>query len=282
MESIGVIGAGVIGRGVAQSFAMYDYKVKLIDINQEKLDTVKKDISNNIRFMKLYQKVSINKSVDEILANIGVGTSYEALKDCSFIVENIDENFDKKKDVYTKLNSACKKDCIYLVNTSCIPIHSIAELMTYPECVIGVHFMNPVPIKDTVEVIQSKYTSGKTLDTVVGLLKNIQKDGIVVNDFPGFVSNRVSHVFMNEAAYIVYDKIASVESVDLIFKKCFGHTMGPLETADLIGIDTVVNSLLVLKDNFGGSKFDCCPLLLEMVRDGKLGRKTGEGFYQYF
>lgn len=281
MKTIGVIGAGVIGVGVAQSFAMYDYRIKLIDINQEKLNTVKKEITNNIRFMKFFQKMQINKSIDEILSNIEISASYNEVEECSFIIENIDENLEKKKEVYTKLDTICKSNCIYLVNTSCIPIHSIAELMTYPEHVIGVHFMNPVHIKDTVEVIKSKLTSEIVLDTVIKLLKSIQKEGVVVNDFPGFVSNRASHLFMNEAAYIVQDKVASVESVDIIFKKCFGHTMGPLETADLIGIDTIVNSLLVLQENYGGSKFECCPLLLEMVKEGKLGRKTGMGFYQY-
>lgn len=185
------------------------------------------------------------------------------------------------KNVYGKIDNICDENCIFLVNTSCISITKIAALTKRPDKVIGTHFMNPVPQKKVVEVVKGYHTSEETIASLKELLANIGKEAIIVNDYPGFVSNRVSHLFMNEAAYVVQDQVASPESVDDIFKKCFGHAMVPLETADLIGLDTVVNSLDILYKSYQDPKFRCCPLLRKMVDAGLYGRKSGEGFYKY-
>jgi 3-hydroxybutyryl-CoA dehydrogenase len=168
-----------------------------------------------------------------------------------------------------------------MVNTSCISITKIGAITKRPDRVVGTHFMNPVPMMKAVEVIKGFYTSEKTIQRTKDLLTSLNKEGIVVNDFPGFVSNRISHLMMNEAAFIVQDQVADIKTVDEIFKKCYSHKMGPLETADLIGIDTVVESLQVLYDSYQDPKFRCCPLLKKMVDAGLLGRKSGRGFYEY-
>ncbi|WP_242655185.1 3-hydroxyacyl-CoA dehydrogenase family protein [Clostridium cellulovorans] len=173
------------------------------------------------------------------------------------------------------------ESCLFLVNTSCISITKIASLTKRPDKVIGTHFMNPVHIKTAVEAIKGFYTSEETIEKTKELLSKMGKEMIIVNDLPGFVSNRISHLFMNEAAFVVQDQVAAPAEVDAIFKKCYGHVMGPLETADLIGLDTVVDSLEVLYESYQDPKFKCCPLLKKMVDANLKGRKTGKGFYDY-
>ncbi len=280
MDVIGVIGAGVMGAGVAQSLAQSKMEVILLDVIDEKLETAKQTIKDNLRFQALFNKGVIEDS-DKVLSRIRFTTEYEMLKEADVVIENVTEKWQIKKEVYEKINDICKENCIFLVNTSCISITKIASLLKNTEKVIGVHFMNPVPMKMTVEVIKGYYTSEKTIEETMALLNKMGKEGIIVNDFPGFVSNRISHLFMNEAAFVVQDQVASPEDVDDIFKKCYGHKMGPLETADLIGLDTVVNSLEVLYEAFQDSKFRCCPLLRKMVDAGLLGCKSGKGFYTY-
>lgn len=281
MTKIGVIGAGVMGSGVAQNFAQVGYEVFLLDISDDILKDSSQKIYDNVRLQKL---ISTGIQIDEpeqILSRIRFTKDYNILKDVDFIVENVPEIWETKKNVYTMINDICQENCIFLVNTSCISITRVASLVRNPERVIGVHFMNPVPLKKTVEVIRAHHTSQKTIDATKILLESMGKTCVVVNDYPGFVSNRISHLFMNEAAFVVQDNIASPEEVDLIFKECYGHKMGPLETADLIGIDTVVNSLDILYESYHDSKFRCCPLLRKMVYAGLLGRKSGKGFYTY-
>ncbi len=281
MNKIGVIGAGVIGMGVAQSFAMNGYEVYLNDINKKQLEESKKSITMNLRFIKMMKKAEMQGSIDDVVNRIHFTSNLIDLEPCKYIIENIVEDLNSKIKLYKELRNQHKEDRLYIVNTSCIPIEEIADVMEDKSKVIGIHFMNPVPMKDTVEVIKSKYTSNNCEEEVISLLKSINKEGLIVNDSPGFVSNRISHLYMNEAAYIVLEGVADAATVDDIFKKCFGHKMGPLETADLIGIDTVVNSIKVLGNYFKGEKFKCCPLLIRMVEEGKLGRKSGEGFYIY-
>jgi len=281
MNFVGVIGAGVIGCGVAQSFAMNGCEVYLNDIDEKHLEEAKKSITMNLRSIKMMNKITMQGSIDDVLNRLHFTSKLEDLKSCKYIIENIVEDFNAKSELYKKLRKQDSEEKIYIVNTSCIPIEKLADIMQDQGRVIGIHFMNPVPMKDTVEVIKSKYTSLECEKSVLDLLKSINKEGLIVNDSPGFVSNRISHLYMNEAAYLVQEGVADVETVDDIFKKCFGHKMGPLETADLIGIDTVVNSIKVLADYYKGDKFKCCPLLLSMVSEGKLGRKSGEGFYIY-
>lgn len=281
MDVIGVVGAGVMGRGVSQVFAQAGYEVRLIDLYDNVLADAKQQIYNNIRFQGLFNKEQKSHNPDEIIERIKFSKSYKILNGCDYVIENVTERLDVKTDVYKIIDDVCKDICIFAVNTSCISITQIASLTKRPLNVIGTHFMNPVHLIPAVEVIRGYHTSNDTVDRLKLLLASIGKESIVVNDYPGFVSNRISHLLMNEAAFIVQDQVASPKDVDEIFKKCYGHKMGPLETADLIGIDTVVNSLDVLYESYQDPKYRCCPLLRKMVYAGKLGRKVQEGFYSY-
>lgn len=280
MSKIGVIGAGVMGSGVAQKFAQNHHEVILVDISEKVLESSKDKIQNNIRFFNMFNRDKMI-DIENLLSKIHFTTDFDELSEVDFIIENVTENIEVKKDVYEKIDKICKKDCIYMVNTSCISITKIASFTQRKDKVIGTHFMNPVPVKKYIEAIKGYHTSDETIESVKKLLESIGSEFILVNDFPGFVSNRISHLYMNEAAYVVQDGVASPEDVDAIFKKCFEHKMGPLETADLIGLDTVVDSLEVLYESYQDPKFKCCPLLKKMVDAGCLGRKSGQGFYEY-
>lgn len=281
MKNIGVIGAGVMGSGVAHSFAQSGYQVVLLDISEDMLELSRQGISNNLRFRAFFSKSKDFEDSEKIMARITFSTDYQLLSDVDFVIENVTENWGVKKSVYEKIDGICKENCIFMVNTSCISITKVGSLTKRPDKVVGTHFMNPVPMKTAVESIRGYHTSDDTLNQVGELLKTAGKEMIIVNDYPGFVSNRISHLFMNEAAFVVQDHVATPEDVDEIFKKCYGHTMGPLETADLIGLDTVVNSLEVLYECYQDSKFRCCPLLKKMVDAGLYGKKSGKGFYTY-
>ncbi|URZ15102.1 3-hydroxyacyl-CoA dehydrogenase family protein [Clostridium felsineum] len=277
-KCIGVIGAGVMGRGVSQRFAEFGYRVILVDINQEILDSAVNEIKRNLKFASMFNK---KVNIDDVMKNINTSLSYDELKDVDYIVENVPEDEKIKQNVYKKLEQICKKDCIYMANTSCIPITLLGAFTKRMDKVIGVHFMNPVPLKNFAEVIQGRRTSKETIEIIGSLLKDIGISIEVINDSAGFVSNRLSHLFMNEAAFLVYENVATPKQIDNIFKKAFGHKMGPLETADLIGLDTVLDSLRILYDQYEDSKFRACPLLKRMVNAGELGRKEGKGFYKY-
>lgn len=281
MSVVGVIGAGVMGIGVSQCVAQAGHRVILVDVSDEKLKKACEEIKKNIRFQAFFSKEKDEEPVEEVLKRISFTTDYNMLKQTEFVVENVPEIIEIKKDVYLKLVEICLENCIFLVNTSCISITKIASLLKDPSKVIGIHFMNPVPLKNTVEAIKGYHTSEETIEETKKFLASIGKECILVNDYPGFVSNRLSHLLMNEAAYVVQDQVAEPKDVDEIFKKCFGHKMGPLETADLIGLDTVVNSLQILYESYQDSKFRCCPLLRKMVEAGLYGKKTGQGFYTY-
>ena len=275
---IGVIGAGVMGKGVAQRFAQYGHEVFLYDNAPEVLDTARSEIHKSLKIACMFNK---DIDADGIVSNIKMTSGYHELKDMDFIIENVNENIKTKESVYRNLEEVCKKECIYLVNTSCIPITLLGSYTNRAEKVIGVHFMNPVPMKNFAEVIKGWKTSEETIGNIKGLLEDVGIEIEVVNDSAGFVSNRLSHLFMNEAAALVYEGVATAEQIDNIFKKAFGHKMGPLETADLIGVDTVLDSLKVLYEHYEDSKFKACPLLKQMVYAGFTGRKAGKGFYDY-
>ncbi|HEY3366489.1 MAG TPA: 3-hydroxyacyl-CoA dehydrogenase family protein [Symbiobacteriaceae bacterium] len=279
METIGVIGAGVMGIGVAHNVALAGYQVILVDLSREVLEHAKAEIHKNIRFQAFFSKGL--EDADTIVARIRFTTDYNELSTADYVVENVTEKWEVKQEVYRELDRICPESCVFAANTSCISITKIGGLTRRASQVIGIHFMNPVPMKPVVEVIRGYHTSEETLETTRTFLRALGKDCIVVNDLPGFVSNRLSHLFMNEAAYVVQDQVASPKDVDEIFKKCFGHNMGPLETADLIGLDTVVDSLQVLYESYQDPKFRCCPLLRKMVDAGLLGRKSGQGFFTY-
>ncbi|EPC8410312.1 MULTISPECIES: 3-hydroxyacyl-CoA dehydrogenase family protein [Bacillus] len=281
MKKIGIIGAGVMGVGVAQKFAQKCYEIVLIDINDEILEQAKENIMKNVMLYNMFNKNEKIEDTSELLDRIKFSTDYEELASADVIIENVPEILEIKKDVYIKLEQICKNECIYLVNTSCISITKIASYTNRADKVIGTHFMNPVPMKKFVEVIKGLHTTDETIGKTSELLSSVGMHPIIVNDYPGFVSNRISHLFMNEAAYTVQDGVSTPADVDQIFKSCFEHKMGPLETADLIGLDTVVNSLDILYQSYQDPKFRCCPLLRKMVDAGQLGRKSGKGFYEY-
>ena len=276
---IGVIGAGVMGTGVAERFAVYGYKVIVIDISDEVLEQSRNSIRRNLMIHKMLGKE--NLYIDDIMERIVFSKDYGLLQDVSYVIENVNEIVDTKKKVYSTLCKNTKKDCIYLVNTSCISITKIGSYTEKPENVIGVHFMNPVPLQKFAEVICGFYTTNIIIKEVEELLQSVDIQSTVINDSVGFVSNRMSHIFFNEAANLVLEGVATPEQIDLIFTEGFHHKMGPLHTIDLIGLDTVVNSLKILYDSYQDPKYRCSPLLQKMVDAGNLGVKSGKGFFEY-
>lgn len=278
---IAIIGAGVMGAGIALNLALFSCEVILIDANTEVLEDVKKNIPNELRMIKMRQSLIQDISAEEILKFITFSNDYTLLKNAELIIENIPENWDLKKALYEKIDPLLSENTIVAINTSCIAITQAAACFSKPNMVIGAHFMNPAPLKEIVEVIKGFHTSEETVKRLKMFLTTINKKAILVNDAPGFVANRLSHLFMNEAAFLLQEQIASARDIDSIFTKGYGHAMGPLATADLIGLDTVVNSLEILYTNYQDSKFRCCPLLKKMVYAGLLGRKSGEGFFKY-
>ncbi|MCK4260521.1 MAG: 3-hydroxyacyl-CoA dehydrogenase family protein [Halanaerobiales bacterium] len=280
-KRVGVIGAGTMGKGVAIDLILHGIKAVLVDVDQEILEQAKDDIIEKTRLAPLLQKSAPRLSKEEILNYLTLTTNIEDVEDCDFIIENVTEKWEIKKEVYQKLNQICDQDVPFGANTSCISITKIGSLLNRPDRVVGMHFMNPVFMKSVVEVIRGHHTTYDCIELVSEFLSQLDKKAIVVNDFPGFVANRLSHLFMNEAAWLIQDGVATAKQVDAIFKECYGHKMGPLETADLIGLDTVVDSLKVLYENYQDSKFRCCPLLKKMVDAGLLGKKSGEGFFKY-
>jgi 3-hydroxybutyryl-CoA dehydrogenase len=280
LQTVGVIGAGVMGMGVAQNLAQTGHQVILVDISEDILTTAKEQIRNNIRFQGFFNKKNI-EDPENVLQKIAFTTDLERFKEADFVVENVVEKWGIKKDVYAKMDMICPEHCVFAANTSAISITRIGSTTKRPSKVIGMHFMNPVPMKKTVETIRGYHTSDETIEIAKKFLAQMGKDCIIVNDSPGFVANRLSHLFMNEAANLVMENIATPKDIDEIFKKCYGHAMGPLETADLIGLDTVVDTLQVLYESYQDSKFRCSPLLKKMVEAGLYGRKSGRGFYTY-
>lgn len=212
---------------------------------------------------------------------ITFSTNYQSLEAAQFTIENVPEKWDIKNRIYEKIDKICPKETIFAANTSAIPITRIASVTKRATKVVGIHFMNPVPMKSTVEMIRGYHTSDETIKTAKELLAQMGKECIIVNDSPGFVSNRVLMLTINEAIFLLQDQVASASDVDRIFKTCFGHKMGPLETADLIGLDTILFSIEVLYESFNDSKYRPCSLLKKMVDAGLHGRKSGQGFYTY-
>ncbi|MEH2082684.1 MAG: 3-hydroxyacyl-CoA dehydrogenase NAD-binding domain-containing protein [Nostoc sp.] len=281
IQTVGVAGAGVMGIGVSQNLAQTGHQVILVDISEDILDHAKQEIRNNVRFQGFFQKNSEAESPNDILHRIKFSINYKFLEDAEFVIENVTEKWDIKKEVYAQLDAICPEKTVFAANTSAISITRIASVTKRTPQVIGMHFMNPVPMKPMVEMIRGHHTSDETIETAKKLLAQMGKECIIVNDSPGFVSNRVLMLTINEAIFILQDQVASIEEVDKIFKTCFGHKMGPLETADLIGLDTILFSIEVLYESFNDSKYRPCPLLKKMVDAGLHGRKSGKGFYTY-
>jgi 3-hydroxybutyryl-CoA dehydrogenase len=280
-ETVGVLGAGNIGIGVVTDLVMHGITAVVIDISKDQLLKARGEVLNNVRVAPLVSKTLPRVTKDQAMKRMILSDDLEAVASCSFIIENVTEDWNVKRPVYEKLDRVTSSDVCFAANTSCISITKISSATNRPANIIGVHFMNPVHLKPTVEVIRGFHTSDQAVETVLQLTAILNKEAIVVEDFPGFVSNRISHVFMNEAAFALQDGVASAQNIDMIFRKCFGHKMGPLETADLIGLDTVMRSLDVLYESYQDAKYRCCPLLRELVQAGNLGRKTGKGFHDY-
>jgi 3-hydroxybutyryl-CoA dehydrogenase len=283
LETVGVIGAGVMGVGVSQNLAQSGFQVLLIDINEEILANAKREIKQNIRLHSMLAKKdgAAAPSTDSVLGRITFTTDFQVLEAADFVVENATENWNIKKEIYETIDPICPPHTVYAANTSAISITRIGAATKRPAQVIGMHFMNPVPMKRMVEVIRGYHTSPETIKTAETLLGRMGKESVLVNDSPGFVSNRVLMLTVNEAVFLVQDQVAEAAQVDKIFRECFGHKMGPLETADLIGLDTILYSIEVLHESFSDSKYRPCPLLKKMVDAGLHGRKSGQGFYTY-
>jgi 3-hydroxybutyryl-CoA dehydrogenase len=281
IDAVGVVGAGTIGTGVAHAFAEAGYPVILVDHSEEALKTARETIAGNARLLPVVVGRAPARTADEILALITPTTDLGDLHEAGYVVENVTEKWDVKKDLYRDLDRVCGPECVLAVNTSAIPITRIAGSTNRPDKVIGNHFMNPVPVMPLVEVIRGFHTSEATLELSRRLLADIGKDTILVGDSSGFVTNRVLMLTINEAIFLLHEQVSTPTDIDRLFKKCFGHRMGPMETADLIGLDTVLYSLEVLLEEFKDPKYRPCPLLRRYVDAGRLGRKTGRGFHVY-
>jgi 3-hydroxybutyryl-CoA dehydrogenase len=281
IKKVGVIGAGVMGAGVGQSLAQGGMEAVLVDVSGEILERARGEIRKNLRFQGMFQKGAPKGSTKEdseaVLGRIHFTTLLEELGDVDFVVENVPE----KWEIYPRIDAICPERAVFAVNTSCYSITRVGALTKRPDRVIGMHFMNPVPLKPMVEVIRGHHTSEATIETARGFLARMGKDLILVNDMPGFVSNRVLMLTINEAVWVLQDGVATAEQVDQLFKTCFGHKMGPLETADLIGLDTILYSIEALYESYNDGKYRPCPLLKKMVDAGLHGRKNGKGFYDY-
>tara|TARA_B100000530_G_scaffold326245_1_gene264831 strand:+ start:155 stop:997 length:843 start_codon:yes stop_codon:yes gene_type:complete len=278
---IGVIGSGTMGNGIAHSFAANGYSVLLHDINDsllsKGLDTIRKNLN------RMVKKEIINQNqLKETLEHISISTNLKDMNDRDLIIEAATENVKIKNSIFSQLDEIAKEDCVLASNTSSISINTLANNTKRPSKVIGMHFMNPVPIMKLVEVIKTKQTDLKVLDFIKQTAINLKKKPIECLDSPGFISNRILIPMINEAIYALMEGVATKESIDSIMKLGMAHPMGPLTLADLIGLDVCLSIMNVLKEGFNGDpKYEPCPLLVEMCKNGKLGRKTGEGFYKY-
>ncbi len=278
---ISVIGAGTMGNGIAHVFAQAGFGVTLIDVSQSQLEKALATISKN--FDRQIAKGTITEeSKAAALTNISTATDMAAgVKAAALVVEAATENVDLKVKIFKQIDEAAPVGCILATNTSSISITKIAAATSRPNLVIGMHFMNPVPVMKLVEIING-YTTGKEVTkTIVELSKQLGKIPCVVNDYPGFIANRILMPMINEAIYSLYEKVAGVEEIDTVMKLGMAHPMGPLQLADFIGLDVCLSILKVLQDGFGNPKYAPCPLLVNMVMAGKLGVKSGEGFYEY-
>ena len=281
MKNIAVIGAGTMGNGIAHVFAQNNYNVHLIDVSQEALDRGLSTIVKNLD--RLLDKGTITAEIKtQTLANITTFTSIaEGVKNVDLVVEAATENVDLKLKIFKQIDEEAPENAILASNTSSISITKIASVTKRPEKVIGMHFMNPVPIMKLVEIIRGYNTSDEVTKTIMKLSQNLQKTPVEVNDYPGFVANRILMPMLNEAIETLYNGVAGVYEIDTVMKLGMAHPMGPLQLADFIGLDVCLSILEVMYNGFKNPKYAPCPLLVNMVQAGKLGIKSGEGFYDY-
>ncbi|WKD86470.1 putative 3-hydroxybutyryl-CoA dehydrogenase [Polaribacter huanghezhanensis] len=281
MKNIAVIGSGTMGNGIAHTFAQFGFQVQLIDISETALAKGIATITKNLDRMVAKEKIS-EADKNNTLNNITTYTSIKAgVQYASLVVEAATENVDLKLNIFRELDEVCPEDTILATNTSSISITQIAAVTKRPTQVIGMHFMNPVPIMKLVEIIRGYNTSDEVMKFTVDLTKKINKIPVEVNDYPGFVANRILMPMINESIETFYNGVAGIKEIDTVMMLGMAHPMGPLQLADFIGLDVCLSILNVLYDGFKNPKYAPCPLLVNMVRAGKLGVKSGEGFYDY-
>jgi 3-hydroxybutyryl-CoA dehydrogenase len=280
MKNISVIGAGTMGNGIAHVFAQHNFKVNLVDVSQPQLDKALATITKNLD-RQLTKGIITEEIKSSTLANITLMNSMAGIRESDLVVEAATENTDLKLSIFKQIDEAAPAGCILASNTSSISITKIAAATSRPESVVGMHFMNPVPVMKLVEIIKGYATKKEVTDKIVEISRALGKVPCVVNDYPGFIANRILMPMINEAIYSLYEGVAGVEEIDTVMKLGMAHPMGPLQLADFIGLDVCYSILNVLQNGFGNPKYAPCPLLVNMVTAGKLGVKSGEGFYSY-
>ncbi|MEN8124367.1 MAG: 3-hydroxybutyryl-CoA dehydrogenase [Bacteroidota bacterium] len=281
MRNIAIIGAGTMGNGIAHVFAQNGFQVNLIDISQNALERALSTINKNLERLLNKERIT-SETKDKTLKNITTfNTIAEGVKNVDLVIEAATENEKIKLDIFKQIDKEAPENCILASNTSSISITKIAAVTSRPDQVIGMHFMNPVPIMKLVEIIRGYSTSDDVTKTIMDLSKELKKIPVEVNDYPGFIANRILMPMLNEAIYALYENVAGVYEIDTVMKLGMAHPMGPLQLADFIGLDICLSILNVLYEGFGNPKYAPCPLLVNMVAAGKLGVKSGEGFYDY-
>lgn len=281
MKQVAVIGAGTMGNGIAHTFAQFGFSVSLIDISQESLDRGIATITKNLDRQVAKEAITVADKLNT-LTNITTYTSVEeGVKLADLVVEAATENVELKLNIFRQLDAATRPETILASNTSSISITKIASVTSRPEKVIGMHFMNPVPVMKLVEIIRGYSTTDEVTELIMETSRKLNKVPVEVNDYPGFVANRILMPMINEAIYTLYEGVAGVEEIDTVMKLGMAHPMGPLQLADFIGLDVCLAILEVLHDGFGNPKYAPCPLLVNMVTAGKKGVKSGEGFYSW-
>lgn len=281
VNNTAVIGAGTIGLGLALDLAAHGYAVQVVDSSPEVVKQAPERVARDLMMFRMLAPDYRDADGDAILARLSFSTDLDTVNTADFIIENITEDIAMKEAVFHRLAQICRPDAYFATNTSCISVTRLAACLRDPSRMMGMHFMNPVPVKKFVEIIRGELSSDETAEAAQNLARKLGKEFVVVNDFPGFVSNRVMMLTVNECAFVLQDGVASAAQVDKVFRLAFGHPMGPLAMADLIGLDTILKSVEVLYHEYNDSKYRPCPLLRKMVHAGYLGRKSGRGFFTY-